>query len=388
MVVAKKINILQVVYSLNPGGTETVLVDLINSLDKDRFTNVVYTLTSNGSLGCKICDKNIKIYEGKKKKGIDLGLISKILKIIEEENIDIIHGRAWVSVIPCVLIRLFSKKRVKVIIGYHGQNYFEVDSKKRNFGRMLLQKFLLRYVDVLYTLNSGMRDYFSYQTGVNRDRFCIIPNGIDINLRNLNKNVEHIVQLRNELKINAEDLVVGFVGRLDKVKNLPTLCKAVKKAQDKYVHLKLLLVGSGPEESNLITLVNDLGISSSVVFSGWQDKPGAYYQLMDMYVQPSHFEGMSSALAQAMLYEIPAIASNVGGNPDLVENSRTGFLFEPDDVDGLLDKVCFLAADAQLRRRLGSQGKERITKEFSLATMVRRYEELYSGLISDNNGKV
>lgn len=374
----KKIKVLHVIYSFNLGGMESVLVELINNMDDTRFENVICCLTQNGNASERLKNRALKIYECHKKEGLDFSIINKIKEIVNNEDIDIIHGRAWVSLIPCMLTKLLSKKKVKLIIGYHGQNYSEKEIKGRNVKRMILQKILLRFVDIVYTLNNRLKVYYSYQTGIDKNKILVIPNGLDLVTQNHEE--KELDLLRIQYNIDREDIVIGFIGRLDKVKNLSLLIEAFSMLNKNISRTKLVIVGSGADENNLKDLAERLSIKDKVVFTGWSDIPNIYYELMHIYAQPSLFEGMSGAIARAMLYQLPVVTTNVGGNPDLVVSNQTGYLIAPEDKDQLLAALVKLANSPELRYKLGAAGSQFIKEHYSLITMVNKYQNLYLSL--------
>ena len=250
-----KIKILHVIYSFNLGGSEDILVKLINHMNRDKFINIICCLTKNGTAMKKVEIPDLKVYECFKKDGIDFTPVKRILRIVKEHQIDIIHGRAWVTLIPSVLAKIIARKDLKLVFGFHGQNYSEVKNR-RNLKRLILQNLLLRKVDIVYTLNSSMRKYFSHQAGINEDRILIIPNGIDMAENSCGQNESE--SLREKYGIERNDIVIGFVGRMDEVKNLPLLVKSFSQVKSKIPNVKLLLMGSGPEEKRIKELVAEL----------------------------------------------------------------------------------------------------------------------------------
>ena len=103
---------------------------------------------------------------------------------------------------------------------------------------------------------------------------------------------------------------------------------------------------------------------------------------MDIYVQPSFFEGMSNSIACAMLNQIPVVATNVGGNPDLVLHNETGFLVEPDNIKGLTESILKLAAQSDLRKSLGMKAAEYVKSKYPVNKMVQTYESIYTSLVN------
>ena len=101
---------------------------------------------------------------------------------------------------------------------------------------------------------------------------------------------------------------------------------------------------------------------------------------MDAYVLPSICEGMSNTILEAMASALPVIATRAGGNPELVKEGETGWLFQPRDVEALSSFVQQIVEDLALRTRVGEAGYRRVVEQFSISQMIERYRELYQGL--------
>jgi glycosyltransferase involved in cell wall biosynthesis len=176
-------------------------------------------------------------------------------------------------------------------------------------------------------------------------------------------------------------LVIGVVCALRPEKDLPTLLEAFAKVRARRTGLKLGIVGSGECEPDLRALAETLGISAECVFQPSTAEIGAWLRGIDIFVLPSLTEALSNSLMEAMACGCCAVASRVGGNPELVTHRQTGLLFEPRDSAGLAAALELLVDQPALRSELASRGTRLIHERFRLETSARRMEQIYSTLL-------
>jgi glycosyltransferase involved in cell wall biosynthesis len=176
-------------------------------------------------------------------------------------------------------------------------------------------------------------------------------------------------------------LVIGTVCALRPEKDLPTLIEAFARMRSGYPGLKLAIVGSGPMLDSLHAHTGILGISDDCVFAPATAEVAPWLGAMDIFVLPSRSEALSNSLMEAMACCCCAVASNVGGNPELVRDGETGLLFEAGDIAGLAETLGRAADNGLLRRRLAETAQREIRETFSARSSAERMGETYSELI-------
>ena len=186
-------------------------------------------------------------------------------------------------------------------------------------------------------------------------------------------------------------LVIGTVGRLDPVKNQQSLLRAFYRILERHPELhgrlRLIIAGDGPERAGLIDLARELGLLESVWMPGARGDIPDLMRAMDLFVLPSVNEGISNTILEAMATGRPVVAGNVGGNPELVEDGRTGVLYRADSDEDLADSILRYAKDPAMRSEHGEAARARVLERFSLDAMVRAYEEFYEELLNrDGSG--
>ncbi len=174
-----------------------------------------------------------------------------------------------------------------------------------------------------------------------------------------------------------DELVIGAVGRLDPVKDYTILIKAFGSLANSYKNIKLVIIGNGPEEDNLRKCVEHAGIKERVAFLGRKDNVNEILKAMDIFVLPSLAEGISNTILEAFASGIPVIATNVGGNSELIRDKETGFLFQSGDVEELTSLLRKYIESSKLMAIHGKAGRKKAVEEFSMDGMTKAYEHIY-----------
>jgi glycosyltransferase involved in cell wall biosynthesis len=144
---------------------------------------------------------------------------------------------------------------------------------------------------------------------------------------------------------------------------------------------KLLLVGEGPQESNLRKLIAEYGISSAVIMPGFREDIPQVLNTLDVFVFPSLQEALGTAVLEAMAMKKPVVATRVGGIPEVVREGETGYLVEPGNSGAVAERVIPLLQDKDLRLKMGMQGRRRVEEYYDNRLMVQRIEQLYQRLM-------
>jgi glycosyltransferase involved in cell wall biosynthesis len=203
---------------------------------------------------------------------------------------------------------------------------------------------------------------------------------------------EKIIVVRNGIKVGdflspapevqRKDVVIGIIARLVPVKDIPTLLHAMHRVIQAESNVRLEVVGDGPERAALEALSTKLGLQNHVSFLGFRRDIPPLLARFDIFVLSSLSEGTSVTLLEAMAAGKPVVVTGVGGNVSLVEHNRNGFVISPRRPDELADALLLLLNNPALRRRMGEENRRKALEEFTVGTMVSRYEELYLSALS------
>ena len=228
-----------------------------------------------------------------------------------------------------------------------------------------LFKLLARQVDAYVAPGRRAAREVEAVTGLKRGSVTVIHNGVDEVRRSASQRP-------------ADGPVVGWVGRLAREKGVDVLLAALVELPG----VTALLVGDGPERAPLEALASRLGIDDRVVFAGWQDEPQAFLGTFDVFAFPSRIEAFPLAVLEAMLAELPVIASDVGSVEEVVVPGETGILVPPDDPTLLAAAIRRLLENDNERRELARRGRALVLERFSASAMAQGYEDLYRRLLA------
>ncbi|MBT8444157.1 MAG: glycosyltransferase, partial [Gammaproteobacteria bacterium] len=183
----------------------------------------------------------------------------------------------------------------------------------------------------------------------------------------------------------ADALIIGTIGRAVRVKDQLTLVDAFGRLVAQYPgereRLRLVLVGDGPESGALKARVAELGIDDLTWLPGRLDNVERVLRGLDVFALTSLNEGISNTILEAMATGLPVVATNVGGNPELVDDGSTGFLVPVADVECLSETLGRYLSDPSLRRRQGQQARDKAVRRYSLDAMVDGYVTIYDELM-------
>jgi glycosyltransferase involved in cell wall biosynthesis len=215
--------------------------------------------------------------------------------------------------------------------------------------------------------------------GIAAERIEVVYNGVSTAIPST---TESIRQRRAALGFGAEDIVIGTVGRLDPIKNLPMLIAALKKVSAGNSRIRGLIVGDGPQREAVAGQLYESGLSDRVVLTGHRDDARELLPCMDLFVLASFSEGTSVALLEAMSAGLPAAVTAVGGNPEIVVDGQTGWVVPSDDIDELASAFEQAVGDQEMRVARGEAGRARFASRFAFTAMIDAYRSMYQSMLS------
>jgi len=184
-------------------------------------------------------------------------------------------------------------------------------------------------------------------------------------------------EARKRLGLSGGGLVFGAVGRLEEQKGHVYLLAALPALMREIPDLTVLLVGEGREQERLKRQVRDLGLERTVRFLGTRRDLPEIFRALDLFVQPSLWEGLPLALLKAMGAGLPVVATRVSGSREVIGDGVNGCLVAPGDPEALARVLLELARQPEARRRLGAAARRTVAAQYSLDAMLTRLEELY-----------
>jgi sugar transferase (PEP-CTERM/EpsH1 system associated) len=301
--------------------------------------------------------------------------LPRLVRAMRDARPHIVHTRNWGALEAILAARIAG-----VPVTIHSEHGY--DLKMLNgipFRQRLVRKTLYSMTDALFTVSSELREFHARQAGISRGRIQVLYNGVDTGKYKPRNELRAAILA--ELGIPAQSVVVGSVGRMVAIKDYPFTLRVVSELLQRGHDMHLLLVGAGPELPSLQDLVRNSAIlQGRVHFCGFSNEISRFLNAMDIFVQASRAEGMSNTLLEAMASGLPLVAARVGGNPEVVSEGETGFLFALGDEAAMFGCIDRLASDPELRRGMGETSRQRALQRFSLERMLNEYRKLYQRL--------
>lgn len=373
-----QIHIAHIVYSFATGGLENGVVNLINHLPEEGYRHSIICIsTHDANFFSRIKTHNVKVYDLHKKPGKGIGWLIACWRLLRELKPDICHSRN-LNPLEAQVAAWFAGVSARI----HGEHGWDVNdlnggNKKNQRIKKLFKPFIHRYV----ALSKESLAYLEHQIKVPATNLTHICNGVDVERFDAN-----IQGIDFGFPQNAgQSIVFGTVGRQVKVKNHQQLLDAfikLKQSNIPNVHrAKLLIIGDGILKESLAATAEQSAYRDDICFAGHRDDIPQAMASMDVFVLPSLAEGISNTILEAMASGLPVIATNVGGNPDLImPEQHHSHLVEVNDVTGLCDAMAQYLINKEILQKDSSQVREHCVKHFSIESMVAKYHDLYTSL--------
>ena len=296
------------------------------------------------------------------------------ITLVKKYQIDIIFCQ-WT--IPSGFIGLLIKKITKkpVIVSAQGAEFYL--PKNKIFSYFL--RYVLRNIDLLIPVSHHMKK-LAYNYSKKIKCIKILPNAVD---------TEKFKPLtNNEFTFSGIDLKykkILTVRRLVLEKRVDLLIKSFHKLLKYSTDLQLLIAGDGPEKENLIELTKKLKISNKVLFLGFisHDKLNSLYNIADVYVLTSEQEGLSLSLLEALATTVPVISTNIVGNPEVIIHKETGLLFEPGNVDQLVNNLKYVLDNPDKAEIIGNNARKYIISNYSTNKIMKKLRNHFSYILKN-----
>lgn len=358
------------------GGAENHVYYLVKYLSKygDLEIDLVSDISSNINI------KNLRVHEIKLRelsifnKGFGgymlrhamggIYAFKKAWNLMKNSTYDIIHVHGRVAPF---LVSLFNNN-TPVVFTLHDdppvksqENYHIYKISYKIFQETAVQR-----ADKVIAVHNGLKNELIKRGICNSDKIHVIPNGVDMNI------------FKSDIK-RSDSCTVLFVGSLTKRKGIKYLLMAIAEIKD----ARLIIVGDGPERDNLIRLAENLRIKDRVTFAGSvsHEKLPTYYSHASVFVLPSIREAFPLSILEAMACNLPVIATNTSGMPEVVKDGYNGFLVEPKNIMQLTDKIKLILSDNGMRKRMGHNARKFVEKNYSWDVVADKTIKVYMDIL-------
>lgn len=370
-----------IIYSLDTGGLENGLVNILNRSPANRYRHVIICLTTAKDFSRRITAPNIEVIELHKSPGHDAGMYWRLWRILKALKPDIIHSRNLAALETQILALVMPG--VKRVHGEHGRDVNDLDGSNKKY--RLLRRFMRLFIDVYVTVSKDLAAWLEHSIGVPPDKIHQIYNGVDQS-RFMPRVGERKDIFPQGFYAGPNTLVFGAVGRLAEVKDHKTLLlafsKLIKLHPEMRLHARLIIVGGGSLAGTLSSLIDELDVTDLVWMTGDRDDIPQLLQLMDVFVLPSLAEGISNTVLEAMACGLPVIATDVGGNSELIRAGLNGVLVPVSNAKEMSLAMAELAISPENRVLLGANAVKKVQSQHDWDRTVSAYLDLYDTLLS------
>ena len=374
----KKIKLLFVLPSLEGGGAERIVCNLMSVLNKNIF-DVNLFLFNNKGVYWDLLSNDINIFFGSRNKRYSKWIIIKNLYRVSKD-MDIIVGS--MELMPTYFSVLVGKLLRKKIIGWVHINIDSILNDKNKIIRFLHRNILLKFfynkLDRIVAVSNGAKENISkYLNDKNRNKVECIYNPIKIN--------EIKEKAEEELVEKIEKPFIIGIGRLERQKNFILLIKAYRILLDRGIKHNLIILGQGSQKEYLVNEVKKLDMEEKVKFLGFKENPYKYLNQANVFIQSSIYEGLPTVLIEALVLNVPVVATNCpDGAKEILDNGKYGLLVKMNDEKALADAIEKILNDRDLQRKYKIKSKDGINR-FDDKYITHLFEELFLKMMKKTN---
>lgn len=362
-------------HRFDTGGLENGVVNLVNHMPASAYRHAILAMTEVTEFRQRILRDDVEFISLHKPPGQGVWQYPKLYRIFRRLRPHIVHSRnlsaleaqapAWAARVPA---------RVH---GEHGRDVGDLDGSNVRLqrARRLYRPFVHHYI----ALSRDLAGYLATKVHVPPDAMTQIYNGVDTS--RFQPAAQGPLPITGCPFDPAQHWLAGTVGRMQAVKDQTTLARAFVRALAMAPalrgRLRLVMVGDGPLRAEAQAVLDEAGMADLAWLPGERGDIPDLMRGLHTFVLPSIAEGISNTILEAMASGLPVIATDVGGNADLVDDGRTGIIVPASDVDAMAEQLVALASAPDRARALGQAGRQRVVERFSLQAMVAAYQSVY-----------
>lgn len=352
------------------GGAEVVALNLARCMDRSMFRVMACSLSGPGPMESRFAAHGIETRYLTRRRtvlGKDLGMPWRLARLLRRERVDLLHCH---NRLPLLAGAIAAKPAgVKAVICTR----HAIGMRRKRGQPWFLERLVAPLVSHYVTVSRGVLERAVSTGRIRADKATVIHNGVD---------TERYVPAATGARDATSPVVLGCVARLSDEKRHCDLIDALGELVNRGHDVRLDLVGDGTLRDALTSQVSRLGLGERVAFLGSRDDVPELLHRLDLFVLPSRFEGLPLTVLEAMATGLPVVATRVGSLDEVVEEGRNGLLVPAEDPAALADALEKLVTDADLRERMGREGRTLAESTFSLSAAARRHEELYLRTLS------
>lgn len=347
--------VLHIINSKGRGGAEVILRQVLENRKSD-----IYFCLRDVENGQFLVDN--KYCYGTKTKYYKHNpiIFFKLFEFIKNEKPKIIHVWLAMSLLYIYFIKIFFPS-IKVIYHEHGEIQY-------NTGFKFLFRFLVKKIDFCIAVSNTIKLKL-LESGAHKENTYVIVNPVDLNRFNINK---------NNHQNNNKEFIVGFAGRITKIKGWRDFVSAALIITNSEKDIKFIIAGDGEEKEDLMSLIKQKDL---ILYKGYVSNIKEFYNEIDLFVLSSYFEAMPNVILESMVSDVPVLCSNIDSVKDIVRDNENGFLYEKGNINDLVSKILLIKKEKEKRETVVLRAHKEINM-YSLDIYLEKIENIYSEILS------
>ena len=310
--------------------------------------------------------------------------IRKAADIIRKGGYDIVHSHgAKANIFSLAARRKAGLPTVTTVHSDYRLDYMHSLYKRMTIG--LINSVALHFMHNYIAVSSNFREMLINRKFNPLDIY-VLYNGMDFSIPKVNYSRQNLIE-KYKLNIKDDEIIVGIAARLYPVKSIDTIVRAAQLVKSRNSKVKFLIGGDGEDRKQLEALTASLELTDTVFFIGWLDDPNELMSSIDISVLTSISESFPYSILEGARFKKATISSNVGGIPDLIENGKNGYMFEPGDYKCFSELILELAKDDIKRTAMGENLYEIALKDFSVESMAKTQGDIYCRILEKQTAK-
>ncbi len=376
----KKIRILEIIDRPFLGGGQRNVLSIAASLNRNTF-DIAVCSDGGGPFVDEVKRHGISHFSVPFSKKVHGKTQKLLIQVFKNNHFDIVHTHGGVA--GFFGRRAARKCGVPVILHtLHGIHYLHYRNPVARLLYILLERWYSRFTHGMILVSEADQKQAVKYRLCSESKMRIINNGINFSeIKNLSTVAK--AEKKAVLGVHLKKPVLGTVARLHRQKGIPFLVQAMARISKELPDAVLLIVGGGPQEEKLKSLIRDLALDEKIIFLGEREDAMEILSLFDIFILPSLWEGLPYVLMEAAGMAKPVVATSIDGVREMIRDGETGLLVPAEDANGLAVAVLRLVRDRGLADRLAQNLKKHITTAYGLTRMTAEVENYYKYLASE-----
>ena len=298
-----------------------------------------------------------------------------IAQRLKRERFSLIHTHGYkANILGAIAAKLAGVRSVATV-------HLHTETSHRLRLYRIIDLLALRFFPKVIAVSESLRQYL-IAASLPPKKVVTVHNAVDLGIFTSDVSSHNDKALKNRLGISSDQHIVSIIGRLASQKGHYYFLESAKRVAEVLPETRFLVVGDGPLREELEGLSLSLGIAQAVRFLGYRQDIATLMGMSDVIVMPSLREGLPYVLLEALALARPVVGTQMGGIPEVIKHGETGFLVPPKDSEGLAEAIIRVLRNPEEAARLGARGRELVSREFNVETMVQKVAAVYAEILS------